>query len=130
MVKKRFFIGFNGIFLVLFLDICLLISIRTVDHHGRFESITDKWQTLLYVSGVYVSLLLFEMILFLIMRHRKISRLLDKSYKDLFFRSYFFDKGDSIIKSSSIKLAAKNKRVAVFFWLQISSKRLLKNSYF
>ncbi|WP_373867208.1 DUF3923 family protein [Streptococcus thermophilus] len=56
MVKKRFFIGFNGIFLVLFLDICLLISIRTVDHHGRFESITDKWQTLLYVSGVYVSL--------------------------------------------------------------------------
>ena len=130
MVKKRFFIGFNGIFLVLFLDICLLISIRTVDHHGRFESITDKWQTLLYVSGVYVSLLLFEMILFLIMRHRKISRLLDKSYKDLFFRSYLFDKGDSIIKSSSIKLAAKNKRVAVFFWLQISSKRLLKNSYF
>jgi hypothetical protein len=85
MVKKRFFIGFNGIFLVLFLDICLLISIRTVDHHGRFESITDKWQTL-----VYVSLLLFEMILFLIMRHRKISRLLDKSYKDLFFRSYLW----------------------------------------
>ena len=90
MVKKRFFIGFNGIFLVLFLDICLLISIRTVDHHGRFELITDKWQTLLYVSGVYVSLLLFEMILFLIMRHRKIRRLLDKSYKDLFFRSYLW----------------------------------------
>lgn len=44
--------------------------------------------------------------------------------------SLFFDKGDSIIKSSSVKLAAKNKRVAVFFWLQISSKRLLKNSYF
>lgn len=71
MVKKRFFIGFNGILLVLFLDICLLISIRTIHHHGRFESITDKWQTLLYVSGVYVSFLLFEMILFLIMRHRK-----------------------------------------------------------
>ncbi|MCE2242893.1 DUF3923 domain-containing protein, partial [Streptococcus thermophilus] len=34
--------------------------------------------------------LLFEMILFLIMRHRKISRLLDKSYKDLFFRSYLW----------------------------------------
>ena len=34
MVKKRFFIGFNGILLALFLDICLLISIRTVDHHG------------------------------------------------------------------------------------------------
>ncbi|MFQ9291498.1 MAG: DUF3923 family protein [Streptococcus sp.] len=32
MVKKRFFIGFNGILLALFLDICLLISIRTVDH--------------------------------------------------------------------------------------------------
>lgn len=29
--------------------------------------------------------------------------------------SLFFDKGDSIIKSSSVKLAAKNKRVAVFF---------------
>lgn len=71
MVKEHFFIGFNGILLVLFLDICLLISIRTVDHHGRFESTTDKWQTLLYVSGVYVSFLLFEMILFLIMRHRK-----------------------------------------------------------
>lgn len=30
MVKKRFFIGFNGILLALFLDVCLLISIRTV----------------------------------------------------------------------------------------------------
>lgn len=71
MVKKRFFIGFNGILLALFLDICLLISIRTVDHHGRFQSTTDKWETLLYVSGVYVSFLLFEIILFLIMRHRR-----------------------------------------------------------
>ena len=71
MVKKRFFIGFNGILLALFLDICLLISIRTVDHHGRFQSTTDKWQTLLYVSGVYVSFLLFEIILFLILRHRR-----------------------------------------------------------
>ena len=42
MVKKRFFIGFNGILLALFLDICLLISIRTVDHHGRFQSTTDN----------------------------------------------------------------------------------------
>ena len=49
MVKKRFFIGFNGILLALFLDICLLISIRTVDHHGHFQSATDKWETLLYV---------------------------------------------------------------------------------
>ena len=40
MVKKRFFIGFNGILLALFLDICLLISIRTVDHHGHFQSAT------------------------------------------------------------------------------------------
>ena len=71
MVKKRFFIGFIGILLALFLDICLLISIRTVDHHGRFQSTTDKWQTLLYVSAVYVSFLLFEIILFLIMRHRR-----------------------------------------------------------
>lgn len=47
MVKKRFFIGFNGILLALFLDICLLISIRTVDHHGRFQSTTDKSQILL-----------------------------------------------------------------------------------
>ena len=46
MVKKRFFIGFNGILLALFLDICLLISIRTVDHHGRFQSTTDKSQIL------------------------------------------------------------------------------------
>lgn len=71
MVKKRFFIGFNGILLALFLDICLLINIRTVDHHGHFQSTTDKWETLLYISGVYASFLLFEMILFLIMRHRR-----------------------------------------------------------
>ena len=70
--------------------ICPNLGTGSFNHHGRFESITDKWQTLLYVSGVYVSLLLFEMILFLIMRHRKISRLLDKSYKDLFFRSYLW----------------------------------------
>ena len=38
MVKKRFFIGFNGILLALFLDVCLLISIRTVDYHGHFQS--------------------------------------------------------------------------------------------
>lgn len=39
MVKKRFFIGFNGILLALFLDICLLISVRTVDHHGHFHQL-------------------------------------------------------------------------------------------
>ena len=75
MVKKRFFIGFNGILLALFLDICLLISIRTVDHHGHFQSATDKWETLLYVIGFYFSFLLFEMILFLIMRHRRNKRI-------------------------------------------------------
>ena len=53
MVKKRFFIGFNGILLALFLDVCLLISIRTVDYHGHFQSATDKWETLLYVLGLY-----------------------------------------------------------------------------
>ena len=62
MVKKRFFIGFNGILLALFLDVCLLISIRTVDHHGHFQSATDKWETLLYVLGIYFSFLLFEVI--------------------------------------------------------------------
>ena len=46
MVKKRFFIGFNGILLALFLDICLLISIRTVDHHGRFKKKKAKNQIL------------------------------------------------------------------------------------
>lgn len=71
MVKKRFFIGFNGILFALFLDLCLLISVRTVDHHGHFQSVMDKWETLLYVIGIYVSFLLFEMILLLIMRHRK-----------------------------------------------------------
>ena len=75
MVKKRFFIGFNGILLALFLDVCLLISIRTVDHHGHFQSATDKWETLLYVIGFYFSFLLFEMILFLIMRHRRNKRI-------------------------------------------------------
>lgn len=78
MVKKRFFIGFNGILLALFLDICLLISIRTVDHHGRFQSTTDKWETLLYVSGVYVSFLLFEVILYYILRHRRNKRIVEQ----------------------------------------------------
>ena len=77
MVKKRFFIGFNGI-LALFLDICLLISIRTVDHHGRFQSTTDKSQTLLYVSGVYVSFLLFEVIFYLILKHRRNKQVLEQ----------------------------------------------------
>ena len=75
MVKKRFFIGFNGILLALFLDVCLLISIRTVDHHGHFQSATDKWETLLYVLGIYFTFLLFEVILFLIMRHRRNKRI-------------------------------------------------------
>ena len=39
MVKKRFFIGFNGILLALFLDLCLLIGIRTVDHRGHFNQL-------------------------------------------------------------------------------------------
>ena len=71
MVKKRFFIGFNGILLALFLDICLLISIRTVDHHGHFQSATDKWETLLYVLGIYFTFLLFEVIFYLILKHRR-----------------------------------------------------------
>ena len=58
MVKKRFFIGFNGILLALFLDVCLLISIRTVDYHGHFQSATDKWETLLYVLGLYFTCLI------------------------------------------------------------------------
>ena len=69
MVKKRFFIGFNGILLALFLDVCLLISIRTVDYHGHFQSATDKWETLLYVLGIYFSFLLFEVIFVLIRSH-------------------------------------------------------------
>ena len=79
MVKKRFFIGFNGILLALFLDVCLLISIRTVDHHGRFQSTTDKSQTLLYVSGVYVSFLLFEVIFYLILKHRRNKQVLEQA---------------------------------------------------
>ena len=59
MVKKRFFIGFNGILLALFLDICLLISIRTVDHHGHFQSATDKWETLLYILVFFFLKLFF-----------------------------------------------------------------------
>ena len=78
MVKQRFVIGFNGILLALFLDICLLISIRTVDHHGRFQSTTDKSQTLLYVSGVYVSFLLFEVIFYLILKHRRNKQVLEQ----------------------------------------------------
>ena len=78
MVKKRFFIGFNGILLALFLDICLLISIRTVDHHGRFQSTTDKSQILLYVSGVYVSFLLFEVIFYLSLKHRRNKQVLEQ----------------------------------------------------
>ena len=77
-LKSVFFIGFNGILLALFLDICLLISIRTVDHHGRFQSTTDKSQTLLYVSGVYVSFLLFEVIFYLILKHRRNKQVLEQ----------------------------------------------------
>ena len=78
MVKKRFFIGFNGILLALFLDVCLLISIRTVDHHGHFQSATDKWETLLYVLGVYFSFLLFEVIFSLILKHRRNKQVLEQ----------------------------------------------------
>ena len=70
-LKSVFFIGFNGILLALFLDVCLLISIRTVDHHGHFQSATDKWETLLYVLGIYFSFLLFEVIFYLILKHRR-----------------------------------------------------------
>ena len=61
-------------------DICLLYtsSIRTVDHHGRFQSTTDKSQTLLYVSGVYVSFLLFEVIFYLILKHRRNKQVLEQ----------------------------------------------------
>ena len=71
MVKKRFFIGFNGILLALFLDVCLLISIRTVDYHGHFQSATDKWETLLYVLGLYV-------IFSLILKHRRNKQVLEQ----------------------------------------------------
>ena len=73
MVKKRFFIGFNGILLALFLDICLLISIRTVDHHGHFQS-----ATLLYILGLYFSFLLFEVIFYLILKHRRSKQVLEQ----------------------------------------------------
>ncbi len=64
MVKKRFFIGFNGILLALFLDVCLLISIRT--------------ETLLYVLGIYFTFLLFEVIFYLILKHRRNKQVLEQ----------------------------------------------------
>ena len=66
MVKKRFFIAFNGILLALFLDICLLISIRTVDHHGHFQSATDKWETLLLCHRILFYFSPFEVIFILL----------------------------------------------------------------
>ena len=49
MVKKRFFIGFNGILL-----------------------------TLLYVLGLYFSFLLFEVIFYLILKHRRNKQVLEQ----------------------------------------------------
>ena len=77
-LKSVFFIGFNCILLVLFLDICLLIIIRTVDHHGHFQSATDKWETLLYVLGLYFSFLIFEVIFYLIMKQRRNKQVLEQ----------------------------------------------------
>ena len=71
MVKKRFFIGFNSILLALFLDVCLLVFIRTVDSSGHFQSMTDKWETLSYVSLVYVAVLIVEVLLYLSLRHHR-----------------------------------------------------------
>ena len=46
MVKKRFFIGFNGILLALFLDICLLISIRVFSGSDIYVTIFLKRENL------------------------------------------------------------------------------------
>lgn len=71
MAQKRFFIGFNGILLALYLDICLLVTIRTVDSSGHFLSSTDKWETITYVSLVYGLILFLESILYLILKHHR-----------------------------------------------------------
>lgn len=75
MVKKRLVIGFNGILLALFLDICLLITLRSVDSQGRFQSLTDKWESVLSVSGLYGLVLLIELVLYLYARHQRKKRL-------------------------------------------------------
>lgn len=74
MVKKRLVIGFNGILLALFLDLCLLITLRSVDSQGRFQSLADKWDSLLFVSGLYAIVLLIELGLYLYVKHHRKKR--------------------------------------------------------
>ena len=71
MIKKRLVIGFNGILLVLFLDICLLIFIRSVDQQGNFQTMADKWESLSFVSILYGTVLAAELALYAYMRYRR-----------------------------------------------------------
>ncbi|MFR2960074.1 MAG: DUF3923 family protein, partial [Streptococcus salivarius] len=45
---------------------------------GHFQSATDKWETLLYVLGIYFSFLLFEVIFYLILKHRRNKQVLEQ----------------------------------------------------
>ena len=78
MVKNRFLDTKPNDIMTQYQDVCLLISIRTVDYHGHFQSATDKWETLLYVLGLYFTFLLFEVIFYLILKHRRNKQVLEQ----------------------------------------------------
>ncbi|MEX2784574.1 DUF3923 family protein [Streptococcus sp. H49] len=44
-LQKRFIVGFNFALLAVFLDISMLIFLRTVDSQGVFQTSERKWLT-------------------------------------------------------------------------------------
>ena len=71
MARKRVIIGFNGALLALFLDICLLISLRSVDELGHFQTNVDKWQRFGVIASLYGGFLMLEVICYVIVKIRQ-----------------------------------------------------------
>ncbi|SDO70039.1 Protein of unknown function [Streptococcus equinus] len=72
--QKRLIIGFNIAALFIFLDVSLLIFIRSVDGHGVYQTLGMKWITFSVWVLCYASLWMFQGITYMFIKIVKVAK--------------------------------------------------------
>lgn len=72
--QKRLVIGFNIVALFIFLDVSLLIFIRSVNGHGIYQTLGMKWLTFSAWVLCYASLWMFQGIVYMFVKRLSLAK--------------------------------------------------------
>ena len=72
--QKRLVIGFNIVALFIFLDVSLLIFIRSVNGHGIYQTLGMKWLTFSAWVLCYASLWMFQAIAYMFVKRLSLAK--------------------------------------------------------